>query len=213
MRLIGIVSHKTPRKREDFPQVAGFIAPFLHKPSAVPAKQDAWKPSLKGTSSKFQRRHSCSGGKNNRIYFRQSTAWRFCTLCVILNILCLSSHKHFSICPQGCILQVLGQFIHFYIYLRHIYRSFISYQEPTYLHTLSHLLFQTPLRSRQHCWYCRCIIVQITKMGLREQLRSKLTNCRAELRTWKWLIFKLTFPCMETAVTTPPPPCHPSVHK
>ena len=57
-------------------------APFLQRPSAVPAEQAAGKPSLRNTSSKFQRRH-------NRIYFRQSTAWRVSTSCLVIsNILC-----------------------------------------------------------------------------------------------------------------------------
>lgn len=82
LRLTGIVSHKIPRKREDFPQGAGCIATFLHRPSAVPAEQDAGKPSLRDTSYKFQRRH-------NRICLRQSTAWRVSASCLIIsNILC-----------------------------------------------------------------------------------------------------------------------------
>lgn len=44
MRLADIVSHKIPRKRENFPQAADSIAPFLHRPSAVPVEWDAREP-------------------------------------------------------------------------------------------------------------------------------------------------------------------------
>ena len=51
MRLTGIVSHKMPRKGEDFPQAAGSTAPFLQtflllfseSGLSIPAQQDVWE--------------------------------------------------------------------------------------------------------------------------------------------------------------------------
>ena len=67
------------------------------------------------------------------MYFRQSTAWRFSTLYITLSdILCYQS-ENTSVYSKKIILQVLEEFIYFYIYLINIYRSFTSYQSPTYL--------------------------------------------------------------------------------
>lgn len=145
MRLAGIVSHKMPRKREDFPQAAGCIAPFLHRRlffcfqslgCLSQRRKMSGKCLVRTRGLNFQ--EGRLWGENRRIYFRKrgqpGDFPRYILFQVIYSVVILKTHQYTSI---GLYPSSPGQFIHFQIYLVSIYRSFISHQEPAYLLSVS----------------------------------------------------------------------------
>ena len=149
MRLIGIVSCKMPGKGEDFPQAASATAPFLQTEEERRAfvffcfqsfdylsqkSRISGKPSLKIQSLNFKENRKLLWEKEQENLFQtKSATWRFSALYITLSdILCYQS-ENTSVYTKKIILRVLEEFIYFYLYLINIYRSFASYQAPTYL--------------------------------------------------------------------------------